>query len=52
MNTITRRFLAVGLAGTIAAAGAILAAAETLRIVPLVREGQVFVSVEVNDLNT
>ncbi len=51
MNT-TKRLLAVGLAVGIAAAGVILAAAETLRIVPLVREGQVFVSVEVNDLNT
>ncbi len=33
------------------AAGAILRAAETLRIVPIVHEGQVYVSVEVTDLN-
>ena len=39
------------IAALVVAAGAIARAAETLHIVPIVHEGEVLVSVEVNDLN-
>jgi len=47
-----RRWLLAGLVVALCATAVILRAAESLRIVPLVHDGQVFVSVEVTDLNT
>jgi Domain of unknown function (DUF4390) len=46
------RWMIVGLVVAVCATGVLLRAAETLRIQPLIHEGQVFVSVEVTDLNT
>jgi hypothetical protein len=48
---MTKRWLLAGLVVALCAAGVILRAAESLRILPLVHDGQVFVSVEVTDVN-